>query len=152
MTKYRRCSRVIDFGFSVRRTMVLLKRGRWLPLPAARSRDLLPYVASYLLVFYLACQFTLPSSFPFPSSHFGIFTPKINSQHLQFDAMSDLNPPNELEYDTREIAEAAIQKNAKQQGYAVPPTSFTTTKRASKTYLQVYNGSKVRGSSHPAYC
>jgi len=33
--------------------------------------------------------------------------------------MSVLNSPEELEYATCEIAEAFIQKNAKQQGYAV---------------------------------
>ena len=33
--------------------------------------------------------------------------------------MSILNPPEELEYATCDLAEATIQENAKQQGYAV---------------------------------
>ena len=43
--------------------------------------------------------------------------------------MSVLNSPEELEYATREIAEAAIQKNAKQQGYAVARNKLYNDKR-----------------------
>src|SRR6266480_4283370 len=54
------------------------------------------------------------------SHHTLVFSPpKISSQLLQFNAMSLLQPPEELEYATYEIAEAAIQEHAKQQGYAV---------------------------------
>ena len=54
------------------------------------------------------------------SHHTLVFSPpKISSQLLQFNAISLLQPPEELEYATCEIAEAAIQEHAKQQGYAV---------------------------------
>src|SRR5437762_1423273 len=44
--------------------------------------------------------------------------------------MSVLNPPEELEYATCDLAEAAIQENAKQQGYAVARNKpYITTKK-----------------------
>ena len=43
--------------------------------------------------------------------------------------MSVLNPPEELEYATCEIAEAAIQEYAKQQGYAVSRNKLYNDKK-----------------------
>jgi hypothetical protein len=43
--------------------------------------------------------------------------------------MSALNSPEELEYATCEIAEAAIQKNTKQQGFTVARNKLYNDKK-----------------------